>query len=238
MVAVAQSVERLVVVQEVAGSSPVGHPVAPIFDGTASISWMHDDRKSGLCAFFGSPPRAVMGTLGSMEKHSKNGETDSALTQRVRWVHSGPYQVSYQIEINAPAREVWELISNPHRHHEFDGSGTVKPRVVGPSKLEVGDEFTVDMTMFGVDYWITSEVTESIPERLLEWRHPAGHRWRWEMAPQAGGKTLVRETFDYGYRGSRGGKVYELLGFRRANGRGIRASLLRLAQVLESGAAA
>ncbi len=28
MVAVAQSVERLVVVQEVAGSSPVGHPIA------------------------------------------------------------------------------------------------------------------------------------------------------------------------------------------------------------------
>lgn len=146
-----------------------------------------------------------------------------------RPVETGPGQVSYRIRVNAPAQQLWEQLANPHRHHEVDGSGTVKSQVNGPQRLEVGDQFSVHMRKYRIPYTMTLTTTGSQPGTLIEWSHPGGHRWRWEFQDHGDGTTDVTETFDYSWAKPAVGKAYELLKLPQENGRGIQASLTRLA---------
>ena len=94
----------------------------------------------------------------------------------------------------APA-EVFALLANPHRHHEFDGSGTVRGATSGPQRLALGDRFGMDMKI-RVPYRVTHEVVEFEPDRRIAWCHFAKARWRYELEPVDGG-TRITETFDY-----------------------------------------
>ena len=133
-------------------------------------------------------------------------------------------RVSRSATVDAPAAELFAIVADPRRHHELDGSGTVGDNVSGPSLLSSGAKFGTKMKMFGVPYRITSTVTKFEPDRLIEWRHPMGHRWRWEFEPVDATHTLVTETFDY-----RGGSFgIRLLGFDKRNATGIQATLDQL----------
>lgn len=147
-------------------------------------------------------------------------------TTSVTIIDAGPRTVARQARVAADAQEIFALLVDPHRHHEVDGSGTVKADVIGPRELQQGDRFRVAMRMFGIPYAITSTVTRLETDRLVEWRHPGGHRWRWELAPTDDGATLVTEVFDY--RGAKGAAAYELIKIPERNAEGIAASLGRL----------
>lgn len=152
--------------------------------------------------------------------------------QQAAWperVEVGERQVAYRLTVRAAADELWALLADPHRHHEVDGSGTVKPTVEGPHRLAVGDRFTVHMKKYRVPYVMPLTVTGAEPGRLIEWAHPGGHRWRWELRDNGDGTTDVTETFDYSWVGAKQAKAYELLRLQRENGRGISSSLTRLA---------
>ena len=86
------------------------------------------------------------------------------------------------------------------------------------------------MKMYGVPYRITSTVTAIEPDDLVEWRHPVGHRWRWEFVALSPTVTRVTETFDYRDTGPVKDrlKYYERLGFAKSNAKGIEATLTRL----------
>ena len=99
--------------------------------------------------------------------------------------------------------------------------------VAGPGRLSQGARFSVQMKQYGVPYKITSEVTEFAEGRVLEWRHPLGHRWRWELAPMAD-STLVTETFDYSQVGAAKAAVLKLSGSLKRNVAGIEATLSQL----------
>ncbi|WP_295016859.1 SRPBCC family protein [uncultured Micrococcus sp.] len=144
-------------------------------------------------------------------------------------VDAGPHRVAYRHTVAAPAEELWAMLADPHRHHEVDGSGTVQATVVGPHRLAAGDRFTVAMRKFGVPYRMTNTVTEAEASRVIEWRHPAGHRWRWEFLDAGEGVTEVTETFDYSHLPEAAIRAHELARTPQANARGIRASLTRLA---------
>ncbi|MFG1610762.1 SRPBCC family protein [Actinoplanes sp. NPDC049265] len=151
--------------------------------------------------------------------------TDAAVTT----VDTGARRVSRRVAVNAPAAEIFALIADPHRHAELDGSGTVRDvPVKGPHTLTVGDRFTVGMRQFGLPYSITSVVTGLEPDRLVEWRHPLGHHWRWELAETTPGVTEVTETFDYST--ARSPRVMELLGYPGKNAHGITETLGALAR--------
>lgn len=172
-----------------------------------------------------------------MSEHirSETGENTTAPPQAAKqaaWperVEVGERQVAYRLTVRAGADELWALLADPHRHHEVDGSGTVKPRVEGPHRLAVGDRFRVHMKKYRVPYVMPLTVTGSEPGRLIEWAHPGGHRWRWEFRDNGDGTTDVTETFDYSGVGERQAKAYELLRLQKENARGISASLTRLA---------
>jgi uncharacterized protein YndB with AHSA1/START domain len=149
----------------------------------------------------------------------------------VTTVDAGPKQISRSVEVAAPARELFAIVADPRRHHELDGSGTVGANIRAPERLGPGARFSTKMKMFGMPYRITSTVTAFEPDRLIEWRHPVGHRWRWEFAPITPTKTRVTETFDYHDAGPVKNrlKYYELTGFAKRNAAGIEATLRRLA---------
>ena len=150
--------------------------------------------------------------------------TDASVTT----VDSGARKVTRQVLVHAPAAEVFALIADPHRHPELDGSGTVRDvDVKGPDRLSQGATFSVGMKQYGVPYRITSTVTAFTDGRLVEWKHPMGHRWRWELVESAPGTTQVTETFDYST--SRSGKVLELVGQPGKNAKGIESTLTALA---------
>jgi hypothetical protein len=112
-------------------------------------------------------------------------------------VAAGKHKVSRRVLVAAPAAEIFALVADPHRHPELDGSGTLRDTAVtGPDRLSKGDTFSVGMKQYGVPYKIISTVTEFEDGRLIEWRHPLGHRWRWELVETEPGRTQVTETFD------------------------------------------
>jgi uncharacterized protein YndB with AHSA1/START domain len=132
--------------------------------------------------------------------------------------------------VSAPPQEVFALLANPHRHHEFDGSGTVRGAVSGPQRLALGDRFGMNMKIT-LPYRITNRVVEFEPDRRIGWCHFAKAIWRYELEPVSGG-TRITETFDYG--GSPVAKGMELVGFPKGNAKSIRDTLRRLREIFGS----
>ncbi len=143
-------------------------------------------------------------------------------------VDAGRRKVSRSAQVQASAAELFELVADPRRHAELDGSGTVQATAEGPRRLAPDAKFSVRMKMLGVPYRITSRVTEFEDGRLVVWRHPSGHYWRWEFTPSAADSTLVTETFDYSQLSPVKAGALELLGFPKQNGAGIEATLRQL----------
>lgn len=145
-------------------------------------------------------------------------------------VDAGPRRVCRSVEVAAPVAELFAMAADPRRHSELDGSGTVRDNIEAPAELTVGSKFSTKMKMFGLPYRITSRVTALEPDKLVEWRHPLGHRWRWEFESLSPTSTRVTETFDYHEAGSLKNalKYYELMGFAKANASGIEATLAKL----------
>lgn len=145
-------------------------------------------------------------------------------------VDRGPRQVSRRVDVAAPAAQLYALVADPRRHHELDGLGTVRDNISVPAKLVEGSKFSTHMRMFGLPYRITSTITELKPNEVVEWRHPLGHRWRWEFESLSPTRTRVTETFDYRDAGALKNrlKYYERMGFAKANAAGIEATLAKL----------
>lgn len=144
-------------------------------------------------------------------------------------VEAGPQQISRSVDVSAPAAELFGIVADPRRHHELDGSGTVGQNIRTPDHLEVGSRFSTGMRMYGLPYRITSTVTALEPDKVIEWRHPLGHRWRWEFEALSPTSTRVTETFDFRNAGPvRLLLNYKLPGFIKGNTRGVEATLTRL----------
>jgi Polyketide cyclase / dehydrase and lipid transport len=145
-------------------------------------------------------------------------------------VDRGPHQVSRRVEVAAPVADLYAMVADPRRHHELDGSGTVGDNITVPAQLLEGSKFSTHMKMFGLPYRITSTITSLKPNEVFEWRHPLGHRWRWEFESLSPTLTRVTETFDYRDAGALKNKLkyYERTGFRKANASGIEKTLGKL----------
>ena len=132
--------------------------------------------------------------------------------------------VSRTVTVAASPSEIFDLLAEPARHAEIDGSGTVKGQLRGPSRLSLGAKFGMKMRVL-VPYVITNEVVEFEPDRRIAWRHVGHHVWRYELTGVEGG-TSVTETFDWAP--SRSPKALELMRYPARNAAGIEATLARL----------
>jgi hypothetical protein len=104
--------------------------------------------------------------------------------------------VSHSIVVPAPAQDIFNLLADPRRHSEIDGSGSVKAaRINAPERLSLGAKFSMDMRIV-VPYKMTNEVVEFEDGKQIGWRHVGGHIWRYILEPVEGG-TKVTEQFDW-----------------------------------------
>jgi len=113
--------------------------------------------------------------------------------------------------IPAPAAAIFDVLADPARHPEIDGSGSVKRARPGSApRLSNGATFGMDMHR-GVHYGMVSTVTEFDEGRRIAWAPKpasgrgarlAGRIWRYELEPVDGG-TRVRETWDISHEALR-----------------------------------
>jgi uncharacterized protein YndB with AHSA1/START domain len=140
--------------------------------------------------------------------------------------------VSVSRVIAASPSEIFEVLTDPSRHGEIDGSGMVQHARGESKRLELGSRFGMDMKFAGfLPYRITNEVVEFEPDRLIAWQHFGKHRWRYELEPVDGG-TKVTESFDWSTAASP--KAIELMGYPKQHPKNMEATLERLAGLFET----
>lgn len=150
---------------------------------------------------------------------------------QVEVVQTGsPWIVSRSVVVQAPAEDIFEILADPRRHADFDGSGSVRGAVSGPERLSLGAKFGMDMRL-GLPYRISSQVKEFEEGRRIAWAHIGGHRWRYELQPLPDGTTLVTETFDA--TTARSARALKLMDAYNRNARAIEETLPRLAALAE-----
>ena len=127
-------------------------------------------------------------------------------------------EVSRRIE--APASLIFEILSNPQRHMDFDGSDMLRGAVFNRPISGVGETFTMKMHRLGRDYLMINSVVEFEPDRRIFWEPapgdvptaggdpskvgiPAGYRWGYSLAPDGDDATVVTEVFDCGPKENR-----------------------------------
>jgi uncharacterized protein YndB with AHSA1/START domain len=114
-------------------------------------------------------------------------------------------QITVQRTIQAPTAAVFDVLSNPQRHQELDGSGFIVDASRTDRIQQVGDVFTVDMRgdHMGGEYQTDNHVTGYSPNQLLAWQtapagqEPPGWQWVWELDAEGSDATTVRHTYDW-----------------------------------------
>ncbi len=114
-----------------------------------------------------------------------------------------PDVVSVERVIPAPPPVIFDLLADPNRHRDIDGSGAVRDPRGQAERLQLGSHFGMSMKM-GLPYAMDSRVIEFDEPKLIAWqttgptrlgRHVGGRVWRYELEKVDGG-TKVRETWD------------------------------------------
>ncbi|WP_405840848.1 SRPBCC family protein [Streptomyces platensis] len=162
--------------------------------------------------------------------------------------------ISVSRDIVATPRELFDLLRDPARHAELDGSGMLRGRPQGPSPLGPGDRFSMGMAQGRIAYRSVNVVVEYEKDRLIAWetwgelrgrRLVGGQRWRYELTPVNGtggtdgagggseGTTRVTHTFDWS-RARLPRLIVELPGYPRRMGPAMTTTLERLAAAVRS----
>ena len=147
-------------------------------------------------------------------------------------VHTGSMFVkSARIIIEMPAEKIFDLISDPRRHVDFDGSGHLLGSVTGPDRLSLVSKFGVAME-WKAKYRILNTVVEFEKDKRIAWNHFMKHRWRYELRALDTNITEVTETFDG--RTALFPPVLFLIDAYRSNQKAVLQSLERLKELAES----
>ena len=136
--------------------------------------------------------------------------------------------VSVNKVVAATPQQIFDLLADPNRHADIDGSGSVKAaQSNAPARLSLGAKFGMAMKI-GAPYKITNEVVEFDEGKRIAWRHFGGHVWRYILEPAEGG-TLVTEQFDWS--GSKSQLMLRAINAPARNKKSMIATLDRLAKL-------
>ena len=144
--------------------------------------------------------------------------------------------VSVSRVIKATPEAIFDVLADPARHAEIDGSGMVQNIRGESQRLALGSEFGMDMKMGPMPYRISNTVKEFDENRLIAWAHFGQHRWRYELEPveiDGEAATNVTESFDWSRCNPILGKVIELAGYPKRHPANMEATLERLALAVE-----
>jgi hypothetical protein len=122
--------------------------------------------------------------------------------------------VAISRRICAPAHDIFQLLANPVRHLELDGSGSLRGAVTTTRITGVGDIFVMKMYFAHLgEYEMNNHIVEYEQDRRIGWEpeaglgHPAaapdssdssrwGHRWSYQLIPDGPDATVVTEIYD------------------------------------------
>ena len=111
--------------------------------------------------------------------------------------------VSVSRHISAPAGAIFNLLADPDRHPEFDGSGMLRPGASNSVINGVGDVFVTKMYFKAMgDYEMHNRVVVFEADRCIGWEpgNPElsrnGSRWTFDLVPDGPDATVVTETYD------------------------------------------
>jgi hypothetical protein len=143
--------------------------------------------------------------------------------------------VSVSRVVRAAPATIFAVLTDPARHGEIDGSGTVRQLRGGSERLQLGSTFGMDMRIGFLPYRIANTVKEFEEGSSIAWAHAGGHRWRYELVPVDGGAaTEVTESFDWSTAPLPVQKFIELMRYPDRHPANMAATLERLAAVVES----
>jgi len=121
----------------------------------------------------------------------------------------GEYQpVAVSRRICAPARDIFQVLADPVRHPEFDGSAMLRGAGSTAVISGVGDVFVMKMYYSQIgDYVMNNHVIEYEQDRRIGWEpesgrgHPRagrswGQRWSYQLTPDGPDATVVTEIYD------------------------------------------
>ena len=141
--------------------------------------------------------------------------------------------------IAAPPEAIFELLADPSRHREIDGSGSVQGPKGDAPRLRLGSQFGMSMRI-GLPYSMVSTVIEYEQDRRIAWQTRGsgaiggrfgGRIWRYVLEPAPGG-TLVRESWDISEESALTKPVVRLSA--RQTEKNMEATLERIEELLTS----
>ena len=147
-------------------------------------------------------------------------------------------KITVERTIPAASDRVFEVLSNPERHQQLDGSGFVLSDA-GSNRIQgTGEVFTMNMSgdHMGGEYQTDNHVTGFEQNKLLAWRtapagtEPPGWQWVWELESQGSDETLVRHTYDWSGVTDQG--LRDKVGFPLVSQAQLEDSLARLDQAV------
>ncbi|MBK0332409.1 polyketide cyclase [Brachybacterium sp. MASK1Z-5] len=115
--------------------------------------------------------------------------------------------ISVSRTIDAPAGDIFDLLSLPARHHEFDGSGFVRSAEDTERITKVGEQFVMNMEgeHMGGEYKMYNHVTAFDDGKMIGWKpanedakdDPKGWEWLYTLESQGSDSTLVTLTYSW-----------------------------------------
>ena len=115
-------------------------------------------------------------------------------------------KITVQRTIDAPADRIFEVLTNPERHAELDGSGMVRSDEKSDRIQAVGDVFTMNMTNEWMgDYQTDNHVTAYDENKMVGWKtaqrdaEPVGWEWLWDLDSRGSATTVVTHTYDWSH---------------------------------------
>jgi uncharacterized protein YndB with AHSA1/START domain len=136
--------------------------------------------------------------------------------------------------VDIPAKDLFNILSNPERHAEIDGSGFV----VSDDKTDrisgQGDVFRMNMhgDHMGGDYKTENHVTGFEENKFISWQtapageEPPGWEWIWELTSTGSDSADIRLTYDWSKVDQ---ETVNQIGFPLVTEEQLEASLGRLA---------
>jgi uncharacterized protein YndB with AHSA1/START domain len=122
--------------------------------------------------------------------------------------------VAVSRRICAPAHDIFQVLADPARHLEFDGSESLRGAGSAAVISGAGDVFVMKMHYPHLgDYEMNNHVVEYEPDRRIGWEpeagrgHPHaapdsteparwGQRWSYQLTPDGPDATIVTEIYD------------------------------------------
>ena len=114
-------------------------------------------------------------------------------------------RISSTRTIDAPASAIFDILSNPARHAQLDGSGMVQSDSKTDRITAVGQVFTMNQQWdkMGGDYQTDNHVVGYDENKLIAWKTapagetPPGWEWVWRLEASGSGATEVSVTYDW-----------------------------------------